>query len=250
MEKEKMQYFKEKLISERERVLDLINQMKENGVINFNIEVASEISLYDNHPSDTAAELFEKEKGLALKGNEMSIIKKIDDALKSIENHTYGKCKNCGKDIIEERLEFIPYAENCVSCQKSIGNNKPAEQNDRRVEEDATEANGFGGGGGNLVLKGGSHAEVVASTTVGSGSGVRGQINVTRDGGASVLRLNAIAIDTRCTIDFGEDDIASTTTANVNGVLRGSTSVNTATVGGTDWASGVHQRGRRRQLLH
>jgi len=139
MEKEKLQYFKGKLISERERVLDLINQMKENGVINFNIEVASEISLYDNHPSDTATELFDKERGLALKGNEMSIIKKIDNALKSIENHTYGKCKNCGKDIIEERLEFIPYAENCVSCQKSIGNNKPAEQNDRCVEEDVLE---------------------------------------------------------------------------------------------------------------
>ena len=136
MEKEKMQYFKEKLISEQARVINLINQMKQNGVINSNSEMATEISFYDNHPSDTASELFDKEKGLALKGNEMSIIKKIDDALKSIENHTYGKCKTCGKDIIEERLEFIPYAENCVSCQKAIGNNKPAEQNNRCVEED------------------------------------------------------------------------------------------------------------------
>ncbi len=136
MEKEKIQYFKEKLISEQARVLNLINQMKQNGVINSNSEMATEISFYDNHPSDTASELFDKEKGLALKGNEMSIIKKIDDALKSIENHTYGKCKSCGKDIIEARLEFIPYAENCVACQKSIGNNKPAEQNNRCVEEE------------------------------------------------------------------------------------------------------------------
>ena len=136
MEKEKIQYFKVKLISEQARVLNLINQMKQNGVINSNSEMATEISFYDNHPSDTASELFDKEKGLALKGNEMSIIKKIDDALKSIENHTYGKCKSCGKDIIEARLEFIPYAENCVACQKSIGNNKPAEQNNRCVEEE------------------------------------------------------------------------------------------------------------------
>lgn len=136
MEKEKVQYFKEKLINERERVLNLIIQMKENGVINFNIEAASEISFYDNHPSDTAAELFDKERGLALKGNEISIIKKIDDALNSIEKDTYGKCKSCGKDIIEARLEFIPYAENCVACQKSISDSKPAEHNDRCVEED------------------------------------------------------------------------------------------------------------------
>ena len=131
MEKKKLQYFKEKLISEQTRVLNLINQMKQNGVIDSNSEMATEISFYDNHPSDTATELFDKEKGLALKGNEMSIIKKIEDALKSIENHTYGKCKSCGKDIIEERLEFIPYAENCVACEKSIGDNKPAEQNNR-----------------------------------------------------------------------------------------------------------------------
>jgi YteA family regulatory protein len=136
MEKEKIQYFKEKLISEQSRALNLINVMKQNGVINSNSEMATELSFYDNHPSDTASELFDKEKGLALKGNEMSIINKIDDALRSIESNTYGKCRTCGKDIIEERLEFIPYAENCVLCQKSIGNNKPAEQNNRCVEEE------------------------------------------------------------------------------------------------------------------
>jgi len=136
VEKEKIQYFKERLKNEQSRVINLINQLKENEVVNFNIEAASEISFYDNHPSDTAAELVEMEKGLALKANEMSIIRKIQDALKSIENNTYGKCKCCGKDIIEERLEFIPYAENCVVCEKSSGDRKPAEHNDRPVEED------------------------------------------------------------------------------------------------------------------
>lgn len=136
MEKEKLQYFKKRLINEQIRVLNLINQLKQNGVVNSNSEMASEISFYDNHPSDTATELFDMEKGLALKANEMSIVKKIQDALKSIENNTYGKCKCCGKNIIEERLEFIPYAENCVGCEKSIDDKKPAEQNDRPVEED------------------------------------------------------------------------------------------------------------------
>lgn len=136
MEKKKMQHFKEKLINEHNRALKLINQMQENEVVNSNIQATGELSFYDNHPSDTASEMFENEKGLALKANEMSIIRKIDNALSSIENHTYGKCKNCGKEIIEERLEFIPYAENCVACQKSIDNMKPAEQNNRSVEED------------------------------------------------------------------------------------------------------------------
>jgi YteA family regulatory protein len=136
MDKEKTQYFKEKLISEKSRVNSLINTMKQNGVINSNSEMASELSFYDNHPSDSASELFDKEKGLALKKNEVSIINKIEDALKSIENGTYGKCKKCGINIIEERLEFIPYAENCATCQNTIDRNKPAEQNNRPVEEE------------------------------------------------------------------------------------------------------------------
>ena len=136
MEKERMQHFKEKLIDEQQRVSNLITQMKQNGVINSNSEMASEISFYDNHPSDTATEMFDIEKGLALKQNEITILKKIRDALKSIDNNTYGKCKSCGNDIIEERLEFIPYAQNCVPCEKALGDKKPAEQNDRPVEED------------------------------------------------------------------------------------------------------------------
>jgi len=136
MEDEKIQYFKQRLIHEKGRVQSLINQLKQNGVINSNSEMASELSFYDNHPSDAATELFDMEKGLALKANEMSIIKKIQNALKSIENNTYGKCKSCGKDIIEERLEFIPYAENCVGCENDLGNKKPAEQNDRCVVEE------------------------------------------------------------------------------------------------------------------
>lgn len=136
MDREKIQYFKEKLISEKSRVNSLINTLRQNGVINSNSEMASEISLYDNHPSDSATELFDKEKGLALKKNEVSIINKIEDSLKSIENGTYGKCKSCGRDIIEERLEFIPYADKCVSCQNTLDRNMPAEQNHRPAEED------------------------------------------------------------------------------------------------------------------
>ena len=136
MERIKIKYFKEKLICEQSRVLQLINQMKQNGDVNSNSEMASELSFYDNHPSDLATELFDKEMGLALKGNEISILNKIEDALKSIDNNTYGKCTCCGKDIAQGRLEFIPYAQNCVECQKSIGDMMPAEQNNRCVEED------------------------------------------------------------------------------------------------------------------
>jgi len=120
MNEEKLLYFKEKLLKERKDVNDLMEQLKRNGVINSNSEIASEISFYDNHPSDLATELFDKEKGFAIKKNEMSIMKDIDAAIINIQNKSYGKCKRCGDVISEERLNFIPYTEYCVNCKEKI----------------------------------------------------------------------------------------------------------------------------------
>lgn len=135
MDKERLEYFRKRLNVERDRVYRLLNQMEQNETINSNSAMSTELSAYDNHPADSATELFDKERGLALKGNEMTIMKKIDDALVSIDSGTYGKCKMCGKDIKDERLEFIPYAQFCVGCQNEVFDTRPEERNNRPVEE-------------------------------------------------------------------------------------------------------------------
>jgi len=125
MNKEKLQYFKSKLLSEKNKINETISLNSE-----FKTELSTELSFYDNnHPADTATELVDKEKGLAIENNELSIAKKIDDALFDIENGGYGVCKKCGSEICEERLEFIPYAEYCVSCQKEMADSKPRIRN-------------------------------------------------------------------------------------------------------------------------
>lgn len=147
MKIEKLKYFKGLLIKEQKRVYKLLNQMKENQVINSNAEMANELSSYDNHPGDLATELFDKEKGLALKKNEISILNKIDKALKRIDTGEYGNCSACKKEIPEERLKFLPYADYCVDCQKDV-NVLPEEKNNRPVEETILEPL-FGYGGNN-----------------------------------------------------------------------------------------------------
>ncbi|MCF0148336.1 MAG: TraR/DksA C4-type zinc finger protein [Clostridium sp.] len=135
MNREELQYFKDKLNKEKNRVINLIDQLEENGVTKFNAENASELSFYDNHPADIGSETFEVEKGRALEANEMSLLDKIDDALTAIDDGTYGKCKSCGKDIDRGRLEFLPYAVNCIKCQDSISALKTYNSNQRVVEE-------------------------------------------------------------------------------------------------------------------
>lgn len=135
MNKEELTYYKNKLNKEKKRIIDLINQLDDNGVTRFNAEVASELSFYDNHPSDIASETFEVEKGRALEANERALLDKIDDAVRAIDEGSYGKCKKCGKEIDKERLDFLPYALNCIKCEDVVSTIKTYNSNQRVVEE-------------------------------------------------------------------------------------------------------------------
>jgi len=81
-------------------------------------------------------------------------------------------------------------------------------------------------GGGTLNLNGGTHTEVVGSTTLSVGNSF-----VTRGSGAAVLQMGTITHSPGGAIDFGAPNIATTNNTNVNGILG-----NWATVNGTDWA--------------
>ena len=135
MNKEELTYYKNKLNQEKKRITDLINQWDDNGVTRFNAEVASELSFYDNHPSDIASETFEVEKGRALEANERALLDKIDDAVRAIDEGSYGKCQKCGKEIDKERLDFLPYALNCIECEDVVSTIKTYNSNQRVVEE-------------------------------------------------------------------------------------------------------------------
>lgn len=135
MKKEELTYYKNKLNEEKKRITDLINQLDDNGVTRFNAEVASELSFYDNHPSDIASETFEVEKGRALEANERALLDKIDDAVRAIDEGSYGRCQKCGKEIDKERLDFLPYALNCIDCQDVVSAIKTYNSNQRVVEE-------------------------------------------------------------------------------------------------------------------
>ncbi|WP_139904249.1 TraR/DksA C4-type zinc finger protein [Clostridium thermarum] len=136
MNDKNLNYYKKKLLSERENARRFLLKLKDNDMTNALFETSSELSFYDNHPADLASEMETMEKGRALREHEVTIIKKIDEALKNIEEGTYGTCKRCGKEIPSERLEFLPYAEYCVHCQNEL--NAKAQNNTvgRPIEED------------------------------------------------------------------------------------------------------------------
>ena len=55
---------------------------------------------------------------LKLKQTDAKILQAIQDALRRIEDGTYGVCKDCGEPIAAARLDAIPWTRSCISCKE------------------------------------------------------------------------------------------------------------------------------------
>ena len=51
--------------------------------------------------------------------SQLESIRKIELALKRLDEGSYGYCEECGEEIIMERLKVIPFALLCRDCQET-----------------------------------------------------------------------------------------------------------------------------------
>ena len=72
---------------------------------------------YSTHPADEGTNAFDQARDLAVQVTTEQTLKQVADALTRFDNGTYGLCVNCGQEIDAARLEAIPYAPLCLSCQ-------------------------------------------------------------------------------------------------------------------------------------
>jgi len=78
---------------------------------------------------DVAVDFLETQQEQSILVNQQALLTEVEDALKRIEDGTYGKCVNCGRPIPEKRLEAIPWAARDVKCEEQL------EQRNLRAEE-------------------------------------------------------------------------------------------------------------------
>ena len=68
-------------------------------------------------PNDRATQEEEFSLELRTRDRERKLIKKIDEALTSLEADEYGYCEACGIEIGIKRLEARPTATMCIDCK-------------------------------------------------------------------------------------------------------------------------------------
>ena len=67
---------------------------------------------------EVSMEDFVRDMDVALLVMESETLKRIDDALRRLHAGSYGVCGSCEEPIAEARLQALPFAELCRSCQE------------------------------------------------------------------------------------------------------------------------------------
>jgi len=65
--------------------------------------------------------------------SERQTLAEIDEALRSIEEGTYGLCQRCDDSIAKKRLQAIPWARYCLGCARQIEQEKSASKTGARA---------------------------------------------------------------------------------------------------------------------
>ena len=84
----------------------------------------SEASAFGMHQADAGSDAYDKDFALSLLSQEQDALYEIEEALKRIENGTYGVCEMSGKPIPPARLEALPFARLTVECQAEFERTK------------------------------------------------------------------------------------------------------------------------------
>lgn len=119
LEKDFLKKIEEQLLKEKARL--------EKELAQFTKRSPHDASDYDadfptigDAEDENAAEVATYSDNLTLERTLESALRDVNDALKRIEEGTYGVCRYCGKQIDPKRLEARPASSACMECKTKL----------------------------------------------------------------------------------------------------------------------------------
>lgn len=122
--KKQLEHFKEKLLEERKRVLEEMDELQATNLKQSISEASGENSRYSYHLGDVASLSYGREFSMGLAERQQKYLEQVDEALQRIEEGTYGICKVTGEMIAVERLEEVPVAKYSVKGKEIMERRK------------------------------------------------------------------------------------------------------------------------------
>jgi DnaK suppressor protein len=75
------------------------------------------VAIRDHSAADAGSDLTDADRAQAMLTVATGQRRSVIEALKRVDEGTYGRCVDCGKSVPEGRLEARPEAARCVECQ-------------------------------------------------------------------------------------------------------------------------------------
>jgi DnaK suppressor protein len=110
MDKKRLDYYKKKLQAKREELLKIIARTEEEG------RAADEDTTVDL--ADKAANSYTKEFLFGQTNHDRFTLQLVNEAIERVKQGSFGMCVNCQEEIQTKRLEAVPWARHCISCQE------------------------------------------------------------------------------------------------------------------------------------
>ncbi|MEX0725205.1 MAG: TraR/DksA family transcriptional regulator [Planctomycetaceae bacterium] len=123
MKKDEIDKYKALLVSIQARLRGDVQQLTDETLDRHDVGVESKSP---THLAELGSEAYEQDFSLRFIENEQETLEEITAALTRIEHGVYGMCEMCLQAgvpsskaaILKARLKAIPYARNCVECER------------------------------------------------------------------------------------------------------------------------------------
>jgi RNA polymerase-binding transcription factor DksA len=108
---------RQKLLILKDTLLDSMNGVARDSLRS---QTGGDASAFGMHQADAGSDAYDRDFALSLLSQEQDSLYEIDQALKRIENGTYGVCEMSGKQIPKARLDALPFTRYTVECQAEL----------------------------------------------------------------------------------------------------------------------------------
>ena len=117
--KTELQFFRAQLQKQLDLIQGNLTALAGDNLKRSPIEASGDISAHSTHMADQGTDNFDRELALNLASSRQESLYDIEDAIRRIDEGSYGACESCGGAIERPRLKALPFAKKCMVCQNA-----------------------------------------------------------------------------------------------------------------------------------
>lgn len=120
MDETQRKQIESRLLEERQARVEALAELDERFEERFQGD--GDLTNYPLHMADEGTDTMEQEKEALLAHSEGEQFLEINESLRRLykEPEQFGKCERCGNEIALDRLDMVPWARLCISCQEEV----------------------------------------------------------------------------------------------------------------------------------